>query len=142
MKQTCFIVFFVLCCLIGNAQKFHPTFETEYESIGIIAGYHFKDGLNFTEIGLSFSSNINGGHLPLFWSYSLSIETGKSSDQQNIYGIINSAWINAGFVSLGASLNYYADVSNSNKNAFSLRPTIGLGILSVYKQSMDMMYKL
>jgi hypothetical protein len=119
--KTLFIIF-ILVTKICFAQKFKPSIAP-YNAIGILGGYHIKEGNNFIELGISKSATIHAQTA----AYSLSSEFGKI-ENKNIVGITASAWGNnlfLPFLSLGLATSYYGDFNN--KTSFSLKPMIGIG---------------
>lgn len=120
-SKTLFILF-ILVTKVCYAQKFKPSI-TPYDAIGILGGYHLKEGNSFIELGISRSATIHAQTA----AYSISSEFGKI-ENKNIIGITASAWGNnlfLPFLSLGIATSYYGDYIKTT--AFSVKPMIGIG---------------
>ena len=123
MSAFVFALAFVLSPAVVSAQNrtkgaLHPP------SYGIIGGYHFRNGADFGEIGITRYDKVHS----LFAANALSFEFGKTGSGEPLYAFTTSAWIS--FVaSLGLTAAYFTDFRHAN--AFVIRPMIGLGIMGV-----------
>lgn len=116
------VLIFCLSLKFAIAQKFKPSIAP-YDAIGVLGGYHLKEGNSFIELGISRCATIHA-QTP---AYSLSSEFGIV-ENKNIVGVTASAWGNnlfLPFLSLGLASSYYSDFDN--KRCLSFKPIIGIG---------------
>jgi hypothetical protein len=119
---TFFVLILSITFKFSAAQKFKPSIKP-YDAIGILGGYHLKEGNSFIELGISRSATIHAQTA----AYSLSSEFGIV-ENKNIVGVTASAWGNnlfLPFLSLGLASSYYSDFDN--KRCLSFKPIIGIG---------------
>lgn len=114
----------LLCIAVILAARIRAqNFRFEEDAVGVLGGYHLRQGANFVELGVSKTRSI---HSTFFMGCAFSTEFGKQAAGRQLYGWTASAWLNM-LLSCGLSTTYYTDFKKAR--AFSLKPMIGIGIL-------------
>lgn len=114
----------LLCIAMLSAGRMQAqNFRFVDDAIGVLGGYHLRQGANFVELGVSKTRSVHG---TFFTGFAFSAELGNQPEGRQLYGWTASTWVST-LLSCGLSTTYYTDFKRAR--AFSIRPMIGIGIL-------------